>query len=85
MPYIATKPVRFDRDYCIGELIPDAVVDAGRAEAIRAMGLISGYVAPQEEQKPQEDQKPRDDQKPQEEPQVSEDKPSPKRGKKAAN
>lgn len=40
MAYIATKPVRFDRPYSIGENIPDAVVDPARAPHLRAMGLI---------------------------------------------
>ena len=40
MAYIAIKPVRFDRRYSIGEIIPDAVVDPARAPHLRAMGLI---------------------------------------------
>lgn len=40
MAYIAAKPVRFDRPYSIGEIIPDAVVDPARAPRLRAMGLI---------------------------------------------
>ena len=40
MPYIAMKSVRFDRDYAIGELIPDGKVDPGRAADLIAMGLV---------------------------------------------
>ena len=40
MAYIACKPVRFDRDYAIGEKIPGSVVSPDRAAAIVAMGLI---------------------------------------------
>lgn len=40
MAYIAIKPVRFDRRYSIGEIIPDAVVDPARAPKLREMGLI---------------------------------------------
>ena len=40
MAYIACKPVRFNRDYAIGEKIPGSVVSPDRAAAIVAMGLI---------------------------------------------
>ena len=46
MAYIATKPVRFDRPYSIGENIPDAVVDPARAPKLQEMGLIQA--APKE-------------------------------------
>lgn len=40
MAYIAIKPVRFDRRYSIGEIIPNAVVDPARAPKLQEMGLI---------------------------------------------
>ena len=40
MAYIAIKPVRFDRRYSIGEIIPDVVVDLARAPKLQEMGLI---------------------------------------------
>ena len=46
MAYIAAKPVRFDRPYSIGEIIPDAVVDPARAPKLQEMGLIQA--APEE-------------------------------------
>ena len=46
MAYIAIKPVRFDRRYSIGEIIPDAVVDPARAPKLQEMGLIQA--APKE-------------------------------------
>lgn len=49
MPYSAKQLVRFDREYAIGETIPDAVVDSGRAESLIAMGRITRiYDAAQE-------------------------------------
>ena len=32
MPYRAIKRIRFDRDYLVGEEIPDEVVDPARAK-----------------------------------------------------
>lgn len=46
MAYIAIKPVRFDRRYSIGEIIPDAVVDPARAPKLQEMSLIQA--APEE-------------------------------------
>lgn len=40
MPYVAVRPIRFDRDYAIGEIITDGVVDLSRAESLIKMGLI---------------------------------------------
>ena len=48
MPYIAKKSVKFDRSYSIGEHIPDAVVDPGRASSLIAMGRIV-YIEPENE------------------------------------
>ena len=35
MAYIANKPVRFDRDYKVGEVIPDAVISSGDRKSTR--------------------------------------------------
>lgn len=40
MAYIANKPVRFDRAYGIGEVIPDAVIDPKMARRLADMGRI---------------------------------------------
>ena len=40
MPYIARKCVNFDREYQIGEIIPDEAVSPQRATALQNMGLI---------------------------------------------
>ena len=55
MAYKAIKPVRFDRQYSIGETIPDAVVDPARAPNLQAMGMIMPM--PKEEL-PKADQRP---------------------------
>lgn len=39
--YVALKPVRFDRNYAIGEIIPGGVVDDKRASALAAMHIIT--------------------------------------------
>lgn len=44
MSYTAIKPVKFDREYAIGEEIPESVVDVKMAEALVKMGLISGAI-----------------------------------------
>lgn len=44
MSYIAVKPVKFDRQYAIGEEIPVSVVDPTRANDLIKMGLIDGDV-----------------------------------------
>lgn len=40
MAYIANKPVRFDRDYRIGEVIPEGVIASGMARKLAEMGRI---------------------------------------------
>lgn len=59
MPYIAKKSVRFDRTYSIGEHIPDAVVDPGRAASLIAMGRIV-YIEPENEPEKSAAQAPQD-------------------------
>lgn len=41
MAYIALKPVRFDKDYAIGEIIPDGVVNPAIADRIMAWGKMA--------------------------------------------
>ena len=38
MAYIANKPVRFDRDYKVGEIIPDEVIAPGMTRKLVEMG-----------------------------------------------
>ena len=40
MAYIANRPVRFDRDYAIGEIIPTAVIDPRMVKKLTDMGKI---------------------------------------------
>lgn len=40
MAYIANRPVRFDRDYAIGERIPDSVIDPKMTTKLISMGRI---------------------------------------------
>lgn len=40
MPYIAQKPCRFDKEYAIGMMIPDSVIDPKREKDLIAMKLI---------------------------------------------
>ena len=40
MAYIASRPVRFDRDYTIGERIPDSVIDPKMIRKLIGMGRI---------------------------------------------
>ena len=40
MAYIANKPVRFDSDYKVGEVIPDAVISSGMTRKLMEMGRI---------------------------------------------
>lgn len=49
--YIANRPVRFDRDYAVGERIPDGVIDPTMTTKLIGMGRII-HVADAEE--PQE-------------------------------
>ncbi len=40
MAYIANKTVRFDRDYAIGEIIPDSVINPKMTTKLIGMGRI---------------------------------------------
>ncbi len=40
MAYIANKPVRFDRNYAVGEVIPDAVIEPTMTRKLVEMGRI---------------------------------------------
>lgn len=40
MAYIAIRPVRFDRDYAIGELIPESMIDSKMTTKLINMGRI---------------------------------------------
>ena len=40
MAYIASAPVRFDRDYKIGEIIPPEAIDSKRVNNLIRMGKI---------------------------------------------
>lgn len=40
MAYIANRPVRFDRNYAIGEKIPDSVIDPKMTTKLISMGRI---------------------------------------------
>lgn len=48
MAYIANKPVRFDRDYKVGEVIPESVIAPGMARKLEEMGRILRVDLPQE-------------------------------------
>lgn len=52
MAYIAKKAVKFDRNYSIGETVPDAVIDPRRASRLVEMGLIAEEKAPLKAQEP---------------------------------
>jgi len=47
MAYIANKPVRFDRDYQIGEMIPEGVIAPGMTRKLMEMGKILHVDLPQ--------------------------------------
>lgn len=47
MAYIANKPVRFDRDYRIGEVIPEDVIAPGMRRKLVEMGRILRVDLPQ--------------------------------------
>ena len=58
MPYRAIKRIRFDRDYLVGEEIPDEVVDPARAKFL----ADSNYIVklPDEPKEPEKtDEKPK--------------------------
>lgn len=40
MAYIANRPVRFDKNYAIGEKIPDGVIDPKMTTKLISMGRI---------------------------------------------
>ena len=44
--YIALKPVRFDKDYAIGEVIPDQFIDQKMARRLIGWGKIQRVPAP---------------------------------------
>ncbi len=48
MAYIANKPIRFDRDYHIGERIPEMVIDPMMARKLTDMGKIICVTLPAE-------------------------------------
>lgn len=48
MAYIANKPVRFDRDYAIGEVIPDEVIDTKMEKRLIDWGKIIKVTLPNE-------------------------------------
>ena len=50
MAYIANRPVRFDRNYTIGEKIPDRVIDPKMTTKLISMGRIIRIPEPQSEQ-----------------------------------
>ncbi len=47
MAYIANKPVHFDRDYKVGEVIPDEVIAPGMTRKLVEMGRILCVDLPQ--------------------------------------
>lgn len=47
MAYIANRPVRFDRDYKVGEIIPDEVIAPGMTRKLVDMGRILRVDLPQ--------------------------------------
>ena len=47
MAYIANKPVHFDRDYKVGEVIPDEVIAPGMTRKLVEMGRILHIDLPQ--------------------------------------
>lgn len=47
MAYIANKPVRFDRDYKVGEVIPESVIAPGMTRKLVEMGKILHIDLPQ--------------------------------------
>ncbi len=62
MAYIANRPVRFDRDYKVGEIVPDTVIAPGMARKLVEMGRIlqvdlprDSTVAPEQLETPQGD------------------------------
>lgn len=59
--YIANRPVRFDRNYAIGEIIPDNVIDPKEATRLINTGRIIRFADPaQEKPTEKEPEKPRE-------------------------
>lgn len=58
MKYVAVKYVHFDRDYAVGEIIPDGVVDESRAETLIKMGRIIKAVEPEPTVEPKSTEEP---------------------------
>lgn len=50
--YIANRPVRFDRNYQVGEIIPEAVISPGAAQRLVNTGRIIRIADPEPEVKP---------------------------------
>ncbi len=46
MAYIANKPVRFDKDYSIGDIIPDEVIDLKMKKRLIDWGKIIQVKSP---------------------------------------
>ena len=46
--YIAAKPVRFDRNYEVGEIIPDEAINPGRVKRLIEREMIQPVVTPAE-------------------------------------
>lgn len=46
--YIASRPVRFDKDYAIGEIIPESVIDPRMTSKLEGMGKITKIELPEE-------------------------------------
>lgn len=41
MPYQILKPIRFDRQYYIGDIITEETIDPGRVADLRMMGFLT--------------------------------------------
>ena len=54
MAYIANKPVRFDKDYSIGEIIPDGVIDPKMEKRLIDWGKIVQVKLPVNKEEPEE-------------------------------
>ena len=59
--YIARKPVRFDKDYAIGDVIPDEVIDMRMEKRLLDWGKIAkvslpGVIAPGTDDQDKDDQ-----------------------------
>ena len=54
--YIASRPVRFDKDYAIGEIIPESVIDPGMTSKLEGMGRITKIELPDKKEGKEEAQ-----------------------------